>query len=151
MIIKYIFTDVFTNKIPVNTNHSTENDLRLKNIIPTQQTSEKKKTKNNRWAKKRASQNKKPKFKIITEFSKECFKRVQICDEELKILLKNEKESVYFKSKKFRCEKCVLTFTSQDILGRHESKFHSKVIFIFHVSFFFFFITYEPSLDLDPA
>ncbi|KAJ8706561.1 hypothetical protein PYW07_012639 [Mythimna separata] len=118
-------TDAFTNTADSTDQTGTDN-VRPQDPTVTPKPADQTKPKNNRWATKRALQNKKPKFKIFTECTKECFKRVQIDVEELQTIMKSERDSVYFMSKKFKCQKCVLTFTSREVLEKHEQKFHSK-------------------------
>ncbi|XP_047040029.1 GDNF-inducible zinc finger protein 1-like isoform X1 [Helicoverpa zea] len=84
------------------------------------------KPKNNRWAKKRALQNKKPKFKIITEYSKDYFRKIELDNKELPLFMQSERDSEYFKSKRYKCEKCVLVFSSEKFLQKHDNKYHSK-------------------------
>uniref|UniRef100_A0A2H1W4L2 SFRICE_013583 n=1 Tax=Spodoptera frugiperda TaxID=7108 RepID=A0A2H1W4L2_SPOFR len=85
-----------------------------------------KKPKNNRWAKKRALQNKKPKFKIIIK-DKNCFRRVQIDDADVRKCMESERDSEYFKSKKYKCDNCVLVFENEEVLLKHNGMFHDKV------------------------
>lgn len=93
--------------------HITENDFKSK-----------RKSKS-RWAIKRAQQNKKPKFEFLTNFDT-TFKKVQISNEELTLCIKRERDTEYYKSKKFKCEHCVLGFSDQHILVKHNRKFHEK-------------------------
>ncbi|CAH1642755.1 unnamed protein product [Spodoptera littoralis] len=84
------------------------------------------KPKNNRWAKKRALQNKKPKFKIIMK-DKNCFRREQIDDVDVRKCMESERDSEYFKSKRYKCDNCVVVFENEDILKNHNEMFHEKV------------------------
>nr|XP_049695961.1 uncharacterized protein LOC126054403 [Helicoverpa armigera] len=103
-----------------------EEEVKEKKEQPQQQ-----KPKNNRWAKKRALQNKKPKFKIITEYSKDYFRKIEIDNRELPLFMQSERDSEYFKSKRFKCEKCVLVFSSDKFLEKHDNKYHNKVCMSF--------------------
>ncbi|KAJ8704919.1 hypothetical protein PYW08_012239 [Mythimna loreyi] len=109
------------------TDHTTTDNFRPKDPSELRKYTDQTKPKSTRWATKRALQNKKPKFKIITECSKDCFRKTQVDDEELKTLIKSERDSLYFMSKRFKCQKCVLTFTSRDVWEKHDVMFHSKV------------------------
>ncbi|CAH0698257.1 unnamed protein product [Spodoptera exigua] len=99
-------------------------DLKVEIVV--ENTEPQKKPKSNRWAKKRALQNKKPKFKIITE-DKNCFRRVQIDDVEVRKCIKSERDSEYFKSKRFKCGNCVLVFENEDGVTKHNDVFHDKL------------------------
>lgn len=78
-----------------------------------------------RWAIKRAEQNKKPKFKVSTNYD-EVFMKVQISNEDLARCIELEKHSDYYKSKRFKCKQCVLGFTEQKKFIKHNQMYHSN-------------------------
>lgn len=90
-----------------------------------------KKVKNNKWAKKRALLNKKPKFKVILEY-KDIFRKIKVSSEELRLCLAKDRDSKQYKTKRYKCESCVIGFKDQNGLARHNERCHSQVnIFVF--------------------
>ncbi|CAB3246547.1 unnamed protein product [Arctia plantaginis] len=83
--------------------------------------------KKNRWATKRALLNKKPKFKIVTDCKKTGFYKIDVKSKDLSLYLEKQRESEYFKSRRHKCTKCVLTFDDDKALARHNENHHFKV------------------------
>ncbi|CAH0602508.1 unnamed protein product [Chrysodeixis includens] len=108
--------DVITNDIFID-------DFKVEEV---KEKTEPKKPKTNRWAIKRALQNKKPKFKILTKYTKDSFQNIQIDETEIKAFIKSEREREYYKSKRFKCETCVIVFYNEDLMKQHSEKFHDE-------------------------
>ncbi|XP_049884168.1 gastrula zinc finger protein XlCGF26.1-like isoform X2 [Pectinophora gossypiella] len=92
-------------------------EIEMKNVTKT--------VSQNRWAIKRALQNKKRKFEIISNIDvEELFRRVQINLEELHNFLKKKRKR--FQLKKYKCESCVIGFKNENALMRHNKNCHTK-------------------------
>lgn len=76
---------------------------------------------------KKSSQIKKQKFKIVIDNKNYCFNRVQIKYEDVLLKMKNERESLDFKSKTHKCFECVISFPDAQLLEEHVKEFHHKV------------------------
>ncbi|XP_059047568.1 gastrula zinc finger protein XlCGF26.1-like [Achroia grisella] len=84
---------------------------------------DKKSKSNNKWAKKRALQNKKPKFKIIE--SDKAFIKVQISPEDLREHIESERVRGSYKMNRFKCETCMMGFNKESQLKSHNVR-HDK-------------------------
>ncbi|XP_073966731.1 uncharacterized protein isoform X2 [Choristoneura fumiferana] len=84
-----------------------------------------KKVKNNKWAMKKALLNKKPKFKVILDY-KDIFRKIKISSEEIRLCLEKERDSEPYKTKKYKCESCVVGFKDENALARHSERYHSQ-------------------------
>ncbi|KAI5636827.1 hypothetical protein NE865_10418 [Phthorimaea operculella] len=81
----------------------------------------------NRWAQKRAKQNKKPKFRIITNKDVEKIIRVERMDlQELHNYLQSKKFSESFKNMCYKCESCVKGFKDKNVYLQHCRKYHKE-------------------------
>ncbi|KAM3955996.1 uncharacterized protein ACR2FA_010051 [Aphomia sociella] len=77
---------------------------------------------NNKWAKKRAIQNKKPKFRLVK--SDEAFRTVQMSSEELRLYMEKERQRESYKSMRYKCRSCVIGFKKETQLTKHNFKNH---------------------------
>ncbi|XP_052748259.1 zinc finger protein ZFP2-like isoform X2 [Galleria mellonella] len=94
------------------------------NVLSQTNIQDKKSKSNNKWAKKRALQNKKPKFKMADR--DKAFTKVHVSSEELREHVEREKVRENYKSVRFKCDSCMIGFDKEIQFNKHKMKHHIK-------------------------